>query len=129
MDDVTRRRIESFDRCEPWFTDNKIIQDYGAPVDWVQQCTDKADAFEAAASAQSSPRGQKVGKRAVILATVDELMRIKRTCGYIIENVFADDIEALASWRSTSHVDNPPKNKEERRRRRPDTVVRLYGND
>ncbi len=92
-------------------TDNQIIQDYGAPADWVLQCTDKANAFEAAASAQSSAQGQKVGKRAAILAAVDELMQIKRTSGYIIDNVFADNIEALASWRSAAHVENPPKKK------------------
>lgn len=85
MDDVTRRRIESPDR--------------------VHQHTGNAAAFEASA------QGQKVGKRAAILAAVDELMQIKRTSGYIIENIFADDIEALASWRSAAHVENPPKKK------------------
>ena len=91
MDDVTRRRIESFDR--------------------VRQCTGKADAFEAATAAQSTAQGQKVGKRAAIIAEVDDLMQLKRTSGYIIENVFADNIEALASWRSAAHVENPPKKK------------------
>ena len=92
-------------------TDNQIIQDYGAPVDWVAQCTDNANAFEAAGAAQSSAQDSKVGKRALILAQVDELMQLKRTCGYLVDNVFADDIEALASWRSASHVENPPKKK------------------
>ena len=91
MDDVTRRRIESFDR--------------------VRQCTGKADAFEAVTAAQSAAQGQKVGKRAAIIAEVDDLMQLKRTSGYIIENVFADNIEALASWRSAAHVENPPKKK------------------
>ena len=92
-------------------TDKQIIIDYGAPADWVPQCTDKANAFEAAAFAQSSAQGQKVGKHAAILADVDDLMQLKRTASYIIENVFADDIEALASWSSASHVENPPKKK------------------
>jgi hypothetical protein len=42
---------------------------------------------------------------------VDGLMQRKRTCGYFIENVFADDVAALASWKSASHVENPPKKK------------------
>lgn len=111
MDDVTRRRIESFDRCEPWFTGKEIVHDYAAPADWVGQCTTKANIFEAAASAQSSAQGEKVGKHAAILSDVDDLMQLKRTCGYLIENVFADDIEALASWRSAANVENPPKKK------------------
>lgn len=92
-------------------TDDQIIQDYGAPADWVARCTAAADAFEAASSAQSSAQGGKIGKRAFILATVDELMQIRRTAGYIIENVFADDIAARASWKSAAHVENPPKKK------------------
>ncbi len=51
------------------------------------------------------------GKRALILSMVDGLMQRKRTCGYIIENVFSDDIAALASWKSASHVEVPPKKK------------------
>lgn len=70
-------------------TDNQIIQDYGAPADWVAQCTARADEFEAASNAQSSAQGSKVGKRALILSMADGLMQRKRTCGYIIENVFA----------------------------------------
>ena len=89
--------------------DVTLITDYGAPLDWVRQCTDKANAFEAAAAAQSSAQGQKVGKRAVILAAVDKLMQIKRTTGYIIDNVFSEDIGA--SWKSASHVEAPPKKK------------------
>ena len=76
MSDVTRRRIESFDRRN-----------------------------------LSSAQGSKVGKRALILSMADGLMQRKRTCGYIIENVFADDVAALASWKSASHVENPPKKK------------------
>lgn len=92
MDDVTRRRMESIDRCEQWFTAN-------------------ADGFEAASNAQSSAQGGKVGKRAQILSMVSALMQRKRTCGLLIENVFADDIAALASWKSASHVEAPPKKK------------------
>ena len=35
----------------------------------------------------------------------------KRTAGYIIENVFENDVAALASWKSASHVEVPPKKK------------------
>ena len=38
-------------------------------------------------------------------------MQQKRPCGNITENVFAYDIAALASWKSASHVENPPKKK------------------
>ncbi len=85
MNDVTRRRIESFDL--------------------VQQYTGKATTFKAAAYSQ------KAGKRAAIIAEVDDLMQLKRPSGYVIENVFADDLEALTSWRSAAHVENPPKKK------------------
>ncbi len=92
-------------------TDDQIIQDYAAPADWVAQCTARADEFEAASNAQSSAQGSKVGKRASILAKVAALMQRKRTCNSIIEGVFADDVAALASWKSASHVENPPKKK------------------
>ena|GEM_PF-3542099 len=70
-----------------------------------------ADAFEAATQAQSSAKEQSVGKRAAILAQVDTLMQRKRTIGYMIENVFDGDPEALAGWKSASHVEKPPKKK------------------
>ncbi len=38
-------------------------------------------------------------------------MAIARTCGLIIENAFAGDTEALALWKSASHVEAPPKKK------------------
>lgn len=82
MDDVTRRRIESFDRCETWFTAN-------------------ANAFEAAA--QSSAQGQKVGKRALILAGVDELMQLKRTSGYINKQSLRPIIRRVGSLSSSSN--------------------------
>ncbi|HQY68707.1 MAG TPA: hypothetical protein PLD38_15635 [Pyrinomonadaceae bacterium] len=81
MDDVTRRRIKTLDRSE------------------------------ALSAARSSAQGGKVGKRASILAKVDALMQRKRTCGYLIELVFDGDVAALASWKSASHVENPPKKK------------------
>lgn len=46
------------------------------------------------------------GKRALILSMVDGLMQRKRTCGYIIENVFAD---ARAAWTAAAHVERGPK--------------------
>ncbi len=39
------------------------------------------------------------------------LMFIPRTPEAIVRNVFADDVAALASWKSASHVENPPKKK------------------
>lgn len=84
--------------------DDAIIAGYGAPVDWVQQCTDNADAFEAVTQLQSQATGEKVGKRALTLALVDDLMQLIRTAGYIIENTFENDVAALASWKSASHV-------------------------
>lgn len=57
---------------------------------------------------EAHAQGGKIGKRAFILAT-DELMQIRRTCGYIIENVFADDIAARASWKSATHVERAPR--------------------
>lgn len=92
-------------------TDSQIIQDYAAPADWVTQCTAKADAFEAASQAQAAAQGGKVGKRALVLSLTDNLMQLKRTAGYIIENAFEDDVAALASWKSASHVEVPPKKK------------------
>jgi len=93
-------------------TDDQIIHDYGAPTDWVAQCTAKANAFEAAAQAQASAQGGKVGKRALVLSLTDNLMQLKRTAGYIIENIFESDVAALASWKSASHVEVPPKKKD-----------------
>jgi len=93
-------------------TDDQIIQDYGAPPNWVAECTARADAFEAASQAQASAQGDKVGKRALVLSLTDELMQLKRTAGYIIENIFEGDVVALASWKSASHVEVPPKKKE-----------------
>ena len=81
MDDVTRRRIKTPDRSEALF------------------------------AAQSSTQGGKVGKRAPILAKVDALMQRKRTCGFLVDLVFANDVATLASWKSASHVENPPKKK------------------
>ena len=92
-------------------TDNQILQDYSAPADWVTQCTAKANAFEAAGQAQAAAQGDKIGKRALILSLVDRLMQMKRTATYIIENVFENDVAALASWKSASHVEVPPKKK------------------
>jgi len=92
-------------------TDDQIIQDYMAPADWVAQCTAKADAFEAASQAQASAQGGKVGKRALVLSLTDNLMQLKRTATYIIENAFENDVAALASWKSASHVEVPPKKK------------------
>ena len=92
-------------------TDDQIIRDYGAPSDWVAQCTDNANAFETASNAQSSAHGDKVGKRALILSKTAALMQRLRTCGLIIDLVFADDVAALASWKSASHVEVPPKKK------------------
>lgn len=91
--------------------DEDIIKAYGAPDDWVAQCTATANAIEAAGLAQSSAKEQKVGTRASILAKVDELMQLARTPGHIIENVFSDDPAALASWKTASHVKQPPKKK------------------
>ena len=70
-----------------------------------------ANAFEAAGQAQAAAKGDKVGKRALVLSLTDELMQLKRTAGYIIENVFENDVAALASWKSASHVEVPPKKK------------------
>jgi hypothetical protein len=92
-------------------TDQDIIKEYGAPNDWVTQCTNTANAIEAASQAQSAAKQQHVGKRAQLLAIVDELMQLKRTAGYLIDNVFADDIAALISWKSAAHVEKPPKKK------------------
>lgn len=92
-------------------TDDQIIQEYAAPADWVAQCTAKADAFEAASQAQASAQGGKVGKRALVLSLTDNLMQLKRTATYIIENAFENDVAALASWKSASHVEVPPKKK------------------
>lgn len=36
---------------------------------------------------------------------------VQRTAGYIIDNVFENDVAALASWKSASHVEVPPKKK------------------
>ena len=91
--------------------DSQILQDYGAPANWVAECTSMANAFEAAGQAQAAAKGDKVGKRALVLSLTDELMQLKRTAGYIIENVFENDVAALASWKSASHVEVPPKKK------------------
>lgn len=107
MDDVTRNRIEPLDSTKHY----PMIQDYGAPTNWVQQCTDKANAFEAASQAQAAAQGDKIGKRALVLSLTDGLMQMKRTATYIIENVFESDVAALASWKSASHVEVPPKKK------------------
>lgn len=48
--------------------DDQIIRDYGAPTDWVAQCTALANAFEAAGQAQAAAKGDKVGKRALVLS-------------------------------------------------------------
>ncbi len=85
-------------------TDDAIIAAYGAPVDWIAQCDANADAFEAVTQLQSQATGEKVGKRALTLALVDDLMQLIRTAGFIIENVFEGDVAALASWKSASHV-------------------------
>lgn len=84
--------------------DDAIIAAYGAPVDWIAQCDANADAFEAVTQLQSQASGEKVGKRALIIALVDDLMQLIRTAGFIIENVFEGDVAALASWKSASHV-------------------------
>lgn len=72
---------------------------------------DNADAFEAVTQLQSQASGEKVGKRALTLALVDQPMQLIRTAGFIIENVFEGDVAALASWKSASHVEAPPKKK------------------
>lgn len=52
-----------------------------------------------------------LAKRALVLSLTDGLMQMKRTATYIIENVFENDVAALASWKSASHVEAPPKKK------------------
>lgn len=52
-----------------------------------------------------------LAKRALVLSLTDGLMQMKRTATYIIENVFESDVAALASWKSASHVEVPPKKK------------------
>ena len=92
-------------------TDAAIITAYGAPADWVTQCTGRADDIEAASNAQASATEQRIGSRASYLAKIDELSQLFRTADRIIQNVFKDDVAALASWKSAMHVKSPPKKK------------------
>ena len=48
---------------------------------------------------------------AQIIRSVDDLMQLINTAGFIIENIAADDIATLNAWRSASHVKQPPKKK------------------
>ena len=92
-------------------TDEAILIAYAAPADWVAQCTNTANAIEAAGLTQASAKEQKVGSRASYLAKVDELMQLGRTADRIIQGAFADDVAAIASWATAYHVQQPPKKK------------------
>lgn len=113
MDDVTRNRIAAFDRCEQWFHYNAagvntigklknlalefktklstLQNTTGAHSGAVSESQEQADAFEAGAP---SPRRQ--------TRTHRRLHHRKR---------LESDIAALASWKSASHVEVPPKKK------------------
>ena len=92
-------------------TDEDILKDYGAPADWVAQCTAAANAIEAAGLTQASAQEQRIGSRAAYLVITDDLMQLFRTADAIIQNLCADDPAALASWKSAMHVKSPPKKK------------------
>lgn len=99
MDDVTRKRIAALDRCEQWFDDN------AAGVNAIGKLKNLALEFKPKISTLHNTAG------ALVLSLTDNLMQLKRTAGYIIENAFESDIAALASWKSASHVEVPPKKK------------------
>ncbi|HMU34666.1 MAG TPA: hypothetical protein PKC89_12470 [Pyrinomonadaceae bacterium] len=99
MDDVTRNRIDAFDRCEQWFAYN------AAGVNTIGKLKNLALEVKTKLTTLDDTAG------ALVVSLTDNLMQLQRTAGYIIENAFESDVAALASWKFASHVEVPPKKK------------------
>jgi hypothetical protein len=86
-----------------------VIKNFGMPASWIGDLTTLADAFEAAIGETDSAQESKVGKTAGINNAVKLMAQTLRTLKKMVPIACGNDVEALASWESASHVERPKK--------------------
>lgn len=89
-------------------TEVATLIDYTAPIKWVDNLTTAVVTFNTGSGAATTAFDSKVATTAEIRAKVNEEMRVKRTIHYMVKNVFAGNVGALAAWRTASHVEADP---------------------
>jgi len=91
--------------------DGALLESYGAPIKWPQDCTTASDAFEASFGQQDSAVGGRIAKNADFTDRLAQMITEKATFGHMVKNFAAANPGALAAWTAAAHVEAPPKKK------------------